>query len=272
VSAETKAAKPDAGPFLSRPATRRATVLGYYAITTLGILSFLLALVVTFARVVDDDGTVEPIDSYIVPSTPPDVRLQHPAADDGRAATLPETSDAPPEATVVRWREEVKLRRAAGVLLLADDYEGAMELLLQISAEDSRAFALDRAAHRRILKQLRPTLLEERRSLSRFLAALQLFGPSGESGLDDDEAREMARRFVALPAERVHLPECAASLPDRVALTFMRNVHLRLARTTRANDTLLALILGLGLSQGSDAARVYWEEFPSEFAEYDEAL
>jgi hypothetical protein len=267
VSAETRARDTDAEASPAPSGTRVATLWGFYAITALLSVALAFALVATLQRVLVDDETVEAVDSWVVESIPPDVELSAPST----AVPPPPPPDenaGGAEATVVNWREEAKLRRAAGVLLLANDYEGAMELLLQISAEDSRAFALDRAAHRRILDTLRTALLDERRVL-----ALYESGTRGrEKEGTDRQARARVLRFVSMPAGRVHLPEVAARLPDKVALIYIRNVHLRLARLTKASDTLLALVLGLGFRQGSDAARVYWEEFPSAYGDYDEVL
>jgi hypothetical protein len=173
---------------------------------------------------------------------------------------------------VVRWREEEKLRRAAGILLLDGDYEGAMELLLQIRGEDSRAFALDRAAHTRILGWLREGLLRERKALGAFFNGLP--GPRRVQvlGADEKGGRAALDEFLQLAPEELHLPQCAAALPEKLALCFVRNVHVRLARATGSSDTLLALVLGLAFRQGSDAAHVYWESFPIGYVSYDEVL
>jgi hypothetical protein len=244
------------------------TLWAFYAVTTLLALSLAFAFVTSLQNALADDDTVETIDTWVAERTPPEVQLGGPADDVRPESASGSASNASGEATVVNWREEAKLRRAAGVLLLANDYDGAMELLLQISAEDSRAFALDRLAHRKVLGALRGALVDERGVL-----ALYESGSRGRTGgLGDHAARARVRRFTALPEEKLHLPEVAVRLPERVALTYIRNVHLRLARATKASDTLLALILGLGFPQDCDAARIYWEEFPTEYGDYGETL
>ena len=260
--------------------------MALYAATALLAVVFAVAVVGAIVRAVSDGPQAAPaIQARFRWQDPPEIRLEKTGRTeearshydrDARGALRPRiaeqsrrgasASDAVPRGAVVRWREEEKLRRAAGILLIDDDYEGAMELLLQVKGEDSRAFALDRAAHGKILGRLQPALLREREALGAFLRGLPESAelPYAEPLLLQD--------FFALPPQELHLPRCAAALPERVALSFVRNVHVRLARATGANDTLLALVLGLGFPQGSDAARVYWEDFPEDLFSYDEVL
>ncbi|MHC5055757.1 MAG: hypothetical protein ACYTKD_13690 [Planctomycetota bacterium] len=266
--------------------------------TILLALGFVVVLVNTIVRAASAGPPPPPtVEARFRWREPPEVRLvtgNAPAAESQREPR----ADAPDAGVVVRWREEEKLRRVAGVLLLDGDYEGAMEILLQIKGEDSRAFALDRAAHAKILVGLWPALLDEREALKAFLLPQpvvppvgppasprehvdggKLGGAAGPSPRRSGFGRAGGRgtvsgieRFLTLPPEDFHLPQCAAALPERLALCFVRNVHVRLARATGGSDALLGLVLSLGFRQGSDAARVYWEEFPSERSPYPDAL
>ena len=268
---------------------------GGYALVALYAATGMLAVafgVAFFGAVVDtasDGRRAEPtIRSQFRWQAPPELRLTSASsAEPSRAA--PRSRPAPARASgevsaaavgnaasnrnaVVRGREEEKLRRAAGILLLDGDYEGAMELLLQIRGEDSRAFALDRAAHTRILGCLREEVFRERKALGTFCNGLSRRERSQLLGRDEQGGRAALEEFLALPPERLHLPQCAAALPEKLALCFVRNVHVRLARATGGSDTLLALVLGLAFRQDSDAARVYWESFPADYVSYDEVL
>jgi len=244
-----------------------------YAATALLAVALVVAMAGAVARAVSGGPKVpDAIRSQVRWREPPEVRFSKARPADGARPRAPDAEGRDLGASVVRWREEEKLRRAAAILLIDQDYEGAMELLLQVRGEDSRAFALDRAAHRKILAHLRPALLRERETLGAFLGGLPEADRSRLLGLDEKGGRGKLERLLALPPQEFHLPQCAAALPERVALCFVRNVHVRLARATGANDTLLALVLGLGFRQGSDAARVYWEDFPKDFFSYDEAL
>ncbi|MHC4501707.1 MAG: hypothetical protein ACYTFI_00240 [Planctomycetota bacterium] len=267
-------------PMLGAPGGYALAAL--YAVTALLAVALVVAMAGAVARAVSGGPKVpDAIRSQFRWREAPEIRLKkarpageaRPEAPGALSGT--DTSAANGQgvgASVVRWREEEKLRRAAAILLIDEDYEGAMELLLQVRGEDSRAFALDRAAHRKILAHLRSELLHEREALRAFLGGLPEAERSQLLGLDEKGGRGDLEKLLALPPHEFHLPQCAAALPEKVALCFVRNVHVRLARATGANDTLLALVLGLGFRQGSDAARVYWEDFPKDFFSYDEVL
>lgn len=187
---------------------------------------------------------------------------ESPAADASAEEEAPRANDGP----VVHWREEQKLRRAAGLLLLAGDHEAAMELLLGVSADESRAFALDRAAHGRILLALPAALADERAELGRFLGGLP---EEARTLVVSAAARGELDGFLGLPRRELFLRECARRLPERLLFTFVGNVHVRLAGATGADGSLLSLLLETGFPQGSLAGRAYRELLPDRRAEYD---
>ncbi len=258
-------------PMLGAPGGYALAAL--YAATALLTVALVVAMAGAVARAVSGGPKApDAIRSQFRWREPPEVRLEKARPAEEPRPRAPGADGRDVGGSVVRWREEEKLRRAAAILLIDEDYEGAMELLLQVRGEDSRAFALDRAAHRKILARLRTALLREREALGAFLGGLPEADRSRLLGLDEKGGRGELEKLLELPPQEFHLPQCAAALPERVALCFVRNVHVRLARATGANDTLLALVLGLGFRQGSDAARVYWEDFPKDFFSYDEIL
>jgi hypothetical protein len=251
-------------PILGVPGGRIYVAL--FAATCVGALGLVIVLVHTIVLAATAGPPPEPaVEARFRWQDPPAIRLV------GKNAPVAKTSQAHREesssvaGTVVRWCEEDKLRRVAGILLLDNDYDGAMEMLLQVKSKAMRAFALDRAAHAKILGSLRWALLSEREGLKKFLADRRqgAIGPHATSAFE---------RFLALEAADIHLPRCAEAIPEGLALCFMRNVHVRLARATGGSDTLLGLVLSLGFRQGSDAARVYWSKFPTKYMPYPDNL